>query len=150
MEIKYMKVFKKVTLLLACISALLSITFIFDVYAKYATSASGDANIPIARWNISVNNVSIKNNSNISQAISPIFSGNEHIASGIIAPTAVGYFDLAFDFSQADVSFDYTISISPSNESVVTDLIATGYSIDNGTIQTFEDSRSNYFGPYKL
>ena len=56
---------KKFICLLACISALISIYFISDIYAKYRTSTQGSTNIPIARWNIKVNNTTVKNNSSL-------------------------------------------------------------------------------------
>lgn len=67
------------------------------------------------------------------------FHGNEHIASNIIAPTAEGYFDLNFDFSDADVSFEYLITVSADENSSVQDLVTTGYSINDGEKITFEN-----------
>ena len=72
-------------------------------------------------------------------AIVPVFPGNDHIASNIIAPTAEGYFDLNFDFSNADVSFEYKITTSADENSSVKDLVATGYSIDDGEKISFEN-----------
>lgn len=128
-----MSLYKKLVLFLAILSAVLCLFIVVDTYAKYMTSAKQVTNIPIAKWNIKVNNVSIKNNENLSSVISPVFPGTEHIASGIIAPTAEGYFDLDFDFTDADVSFSYNISVTPNENSSVTDLVVTGYSIDNAT-----------------
>ncbi|MGN1300420.1 MAG: hypothetical protein ACI4VC_03655, partial [Clostridia bacterium] len=95
--------------------------------------------ITIARWNISVNNKSIKNNSDISAAIEPKFDGSTHISPGIIAPTAEGYFDLVFDFSDVDVSFKYDINVTADDTSAVSDLVTTGYSIDGETRVNFAD-----------
>ena len=128
-----MSLYKKFILFLAIISAVLCLFIVVDTYAKYMTSAKQVTNIPIAKWNIKVNNVSIKNNQDLTSVISPVFPGSEHIASGIIAPTAEGYFDLDFDFTDADVSFSYNISVSPNANSSVTDLVVTGYSIDDAT-----------------
>lgn len=128
-----MSLYKKFVLFLAIISAVLCIFIVVDTYAKYMTSAKQVTNIPIAKWNIKVNNVSIKNNQNLASVISPVFPGTEHIASGIIAPTAEGYFDLDFDFTDADVSFSYDISVTPNANSSVTDLVVTGYSVDDAT-----------------
>lgn len=135
-----MKNSKKIILLISCMSLIVSIIFISQIYAKYLTTVNGDAKISIAKWNIIINNQSIKNNDDISSVISPVFSGTDDIAPNIIAPSAEGYFDLNFDFSQVDVSFKYNISISPNKNSAVTDLIATGYSIDDGQIQNFSNS----------
>lgn len=134
-----MKNHKKFLLLLIgiCICSLLF--FIVQIYAKYLTSAEGSTSLTIANWNILVNNLSIKNNDDISNSIVPVFPGTDHIASNIIAPTAEGYFDLNFDFSNADVSFQYKITTSADENSSVKDLVATGYSIDDGEKITFEN-----------
>ncbi len=124
-----MKNNKKFLLLLIGIFICLLLFSIVQIYAKYLTSASGKTGITIARWNISVNNKSIKNNSDISAAIEPKFDGSTHISPDIIAPTAEGYFDLVFDFSDVDVSFKYEINVSADETSSVTDLVATGYSV---------------------
>lgn len=133
-----MKNNKKLLILLIGIFICLLLFSIVQIYAKYLTSASGQTGITIARWNISVNNKSIKNNSDISADIVPIFTGNEHMSPDIIAPTAEGYFDLDFDFSDVDVSFKYEINISADETSSVKDLVTAGYSIDDGEIIKFE------------
>lgn len=138
-----MKIYKKVILIIVALIFLITTTFLItQVYAKYISSATGNASIPISRWNIIVNDTQIKNNSDISSKIIPVFPGNENIASNIIAPTAEGYFDLNFLFEDVDVSFKYEISIIPAEESAVKDLVATGYSIDNGEKVEFTDYNS--------
>lgn len=138
-----MKLFKKYILFLALVSAIVSLFVILNTFAKYVTSAKQITDIPIARWNIKVNDESIKNGEALTSVITPIFPGSEHIAEGIIAPTAEGYFDLNLDCTDADVSFSYNITISPNEESSVTDIITTGYSIDDGDIITFDDTVSS-------
>lgn len=127
-----MKNHKKFILFL--IGLCFSILFIIfvQIYAKYLTSADGNTSLTIARWNIMVNDLSIKNNTDISNSIVPVFPGTEHISSNIIAPTVEGYFDLNLDFSDADVSFKYEITSSADENSSVKDLVATGYSINDG------------------
>lgn len=134
-----MKNQKKLLILFIAILICILVFFVIQIYAKYLTTANGDAEMKIANWNILVNDLSIKNNTDISSSIVPVFPGNENISSGIIAPTAEGYFDLNFDFSGADVSFNYEIKSSVSEDSPVKDLVATGYSIDDGEKQTFKD-----------
>lgn len=126
-----MKVSKKLWLLIILLLICILLIFVTQIYAKYLSSAAGDTNMAIAKWNILVNNHSIKNNTDISSTIVPVFPGNDYISSGIIAPTAEGYFDLEFDFSDVDVAFKYEISVSAAENSSVKDLVATGYSIDD-------------------
>lgn len=130
---------KKFLLLLIGICICFLLFYIVQIYAKYLTSAEGSTTLTIAKWNISVNDLSIKNNADISNSIVPVFPGTDHIASNIIAPTVEGYFDLNLDFSNADVSFQYEITASADENSSVKDLVATGYSIDDGEKITFEN-----------
>ena len=137
-----MKNYKKLYLIVLgiFISAILFLSI--QIYAKYVTSAAGNTAISIARWNILVNNASIKNSSDISKAIVPVFEGSDNIASNIIAPTAQGYFDLNLDFTSADVSFKYEIKALVDANSSVKDLIAISYSIDDGDIIQFEKGKT--------
>lgn len=134
-----MKNSKKVIFLIIGILVALAIICIVQIYAKYLSSASGDTTMAIAKWNILVNKLSIKNNTDISNSIVPVFSGNDNIAKDIIAPTAEGYFDLEFDFKDADVSFEYEITTSVDENSTVKDLVTTGYSVDDGEKIEFDN-----------
>lgn len=127
-----MKNYKKFILLIIGLLICCLLFILTQIYAKYLSSTSGSTTMQIANWNVKVNNQSIKTNTNLQGHIIPVFPGSEHISSNIIAPTAEGYFDLNFDFSQVDVSCSYTIQTSVNSNSSVTDLIATGYSIDDG------------------
>lgn len=138
-----MKFYKKIVLILICCILLASLLlFINMIYAKYKTEVSGKASISISRWDIKVNDNSIKNNQDISSTITPVFPGNEYIASNIIAPTAEGYFDLFLDYTATDVAFKYEINVSPNEESAVKDLVTTGYSVDDGEKIEFSEFNS--------
>ena len=135
-----MKINKRfIFLIFACIFVLISLYFINQIYGKYLTTADGTAVMPISKWNIVVNNQKIKDNSDISETITPVFPGNDYIAAKIIAPTAEGYFDLSFDVSAVDVSFKYEITTTANVDSAVSDLVAVGYSIDDGERVDFEN-----------
>lgn len=134
-----MKNHKKFLLLLIGICICFLLFFIVQIYAKYITSAEGNTSLTIANWNIKVNDISIKTNTDISNSIVPVFPGTEHISSNIIAPTAEGYFDLNLDFTDADVSFEYEITTTPDENSSVKDLVTTGYSIDGSEKISFEN-----------
>ena len=134
-----MKLSKKINIILACVALLFSLLIIQDTYAKYLTTTSGGANISIARWRILVNEQDIRNNSDITQTITPKFIENEHIANDIIAPLSEGYFDLIIDHSAADVSFEYEISTKVNDDSPVKDIVVTGYSTNGGVITNVDD-----------
>lgn len=127
---------KKLCFTLFMILIALCFSTIKDTYAKYITSANGDANINIARWKILVNNQDITQNKELTNVITPIFEGNDNIASGVIAPTAEGYFDILIDATNTDVSLKYEITTNNNLESAVNDLYISGFSIDDGEKQT--------------
>ena len=109
----------------------------------YITSINSDTEINVAKWNIKLNNQNISSETQMTNIITPIFEGTEHIAEGIIAPTAEGYFDLVLDATDTDVSLKYEITTSNNEDSSVTDLIISGYSINNGERQNIEATEDN-------
>lgn len=123
---------KKVIIILTFLSLILCLFFTYESYAKYITSTSEGASMQIARWRILVNNKDIRDENTANAIITPIFEGNDNIASNIIAPTSTGYFDLVIDASEADVSFKYKIDLSVNENSSVKDLVATSYQINTG------------------
>lgn len=126
--------FYNIKLALAFLSLFALVSMVQDTYSKYNTAAQGDASLSIARWQISINNQDIIDNSYITNAITPSTISSGHVKEGVFAPQSVGYFDLVLDYSNVDTSFEYTIVTSIPESSGVTDLIVTGYSIDGGTI----------------
>lgn len=133
-----MKINKNIIFSIVLCFLFIILYMISNTFAKYLSSANSSANIAIAKWNIKVNNISIKDNTDISSTIIPVFPGNENIANNVIAPTAEGYFDLVIDINDVDVSFKYTITSIVDKTSPVKDFVITGYSIDGGPKVEFE------------
>ena len=126
-------------LLLACIALLLLVNMIQDTYAKYISSASANSEFTIARWSFLVNTQDVLNNSDFSNTIVPHFDTNANIASGVIAPTSTGYFDIVINSTNVGVAFDETITLEQSSTNTVTDLVFTGYSLNNGNVVSLND-----------
>lgn len=134
-----MKIKRKIIFFIALMSLFYCITFMQDTYAKYVSSATANTDLTIARWNILVNSQDIIENSNFSQTIVPTFEGTTNIRSGVIAPTAEGYFDITLNGQNTDVSFSYTISLDESDDNTVSDLVIYKYTID-GVDYTYDSS----------
>ena len=136
-----MKINHRIKIFIALLSLLYLITLVQDTYAKYTSSANANTNITISRWNILVNNQDIKNNSNFTNTIKPVFEDNENIATGVIAPTSKGYFDIIIDGTKTDVSFQYNINLALSNLNTVSDLKLTNYKVnDDDTLHQIENN----------
>jgi hypothetical protein len=125
---------RKLVLLIACICLFLSVTTLQDTYAKYTSSVDETTDISIARWRILVNNFDVRSSATTSNLITPVFAGNNNIASGVIAPTATGYFEVIIDATGTDLSFNYTIDIGNSEDSIVSDVRVTGCSMNGAPL----------------
>ena len=133
-----MKNKRKIMLLLSFLSLFVCLYFVSDTYAKYLTTASAGVNGKIAKWNIVVNDTNVRNNDTLTQAITPVFAGSQHVAANVVAPTVTGYFDLELDASAVDVSFTYNIAVTRNDD--LRDFIVTGYKVDNGTLNNVDVS----------
>lgn len=122
---------KKIILLVAFFTLFLCLYSMQETYAKYLTTTNGDVKAKIARWNIVVNDTTIKNNEKLAEEITPTFVENEHIAEDVLAPTITGYFDLVIDSSNVDVSYTYNIKINESD--IISDFVTKSYQIDDNT-----------------
>ncbi len=128
---------RKLRLIIAFISLILLIDMIEDTYAKYISSADATSDLTIARWAFLVNTQDVLDDSDFSTTITPVYDTNTNIASGVIAPTSTGYFDITIDYSDVGVSFDETITLSLSNDNTVSDIKFTGYKKNNDPIVSF-------------
>lgn len=133
---------KKIRALIVIFSILLLLNLIQESYAKYTSSASANSSFTIAEWSFNINNQDIITNSNFSSTISPVIDTSSYIKSGVIAPTSTGYFDIVIDSTNVGVAYDQTITISKDQTNTVTDINFTGYKINNGTLQTFNNNSS--------
>ena len=132
---------RKIRFFIALISLFYCVSLIQSTYAKYVTSADANTDITIARWNVLVNGQDVKNNSDFSSKITPVFNGNDNIAANIIAPTATGYFDIILNGNSTDVSFTYTVSLNNDVNSQVNDLKLVNYTLDGGVATDFVDNK---------
>ena len=123
---------KKFILLIAFVCLFLCFVNLQDTYAKYTSAVNETTEIGIARWRILVNDYDIRSSASTTNLIEPDFLGNANIASGVIAPTATGSFELVVDATGTDLSFNYTISVANSLDSPVSDIIVNGCTL-NGT-----------------
>ena len=129
---------KKFKLLLAMISLLILTNTIQETYAKYISSASANSNFTIAQWTFKVNDQDVLNDGDFSSTIVPVIDTNSNIKEGYIAPTSTGHFDVVIDYSEVGVSFDEKVSVSYTEDSSVTDLILTGYTLNGGPLVSIE------------
>lgn len=133
---------RKIRIVLAFIALVLCISQIQQTYAKYIDTKDGTTDFTVAKWKILVNNQDITEAATMSSLINPIYLENENIKEGVIAPTSEGYFDLVIDSSNTDVSFKYIISIATDDNTSVSDLKITGYSLNDSAIIPIDENNN--------
>ena len=114
------------------------------------SSATSTSSTSIARWRILINEDDITIGATSTSLITPEFPGSDDISSNVIAPNAEGYFDLVIDATNVDVSFTYTITVEPNENSPVTELVATQYSINDGEPVDFGEGENSFQGTLGL
>ena len=134
---------RKLKFILAIIALVFCVTQIQQTYAKYVETKEGDTNFTVAKWKILVNNKDITDAATMSSLINPVYVQNDNVAQGVIAPGSEGYFDLVIDASKTEVSFQYNISVSTSENSSVKDLIITGYTLNDSALIPVDSTLNN-------
>lgn len=129
----------KLKIIIFIVLLLSFVSTVKTTYSRYVSEASGNVTANIANWKVKVNNTDITASTSNTVSITPQIVSNSNVKSGKIAPGSEGYFDIVVDPSDVDVS--YTMSISASSSSGVTDLkfkkwgwkLGTSYTATNET-----------------
>lgn len=122
-----MTISKKIKIILLLLSLSLTMAFMSDTYSRYVADTAGDVEVQFAKWQILVNNEDITTGDAKSIDLQPVVIENEHIAANTFAPSSKGYFDIAIDPTNINVSFGYAISLEVLNKDMP-DLMITQYS----------------------
>ena len=126
----------KIVIFLFCVVALFAT--VNTTYARYVSSSEGVVSTNLARWQIFINTKNVTESYGSSITFSPVIEPNKHVAANKIAPSSKGYFDIAIDPTNVDVSFTYDINFTIPEDSNLTDIKVTNYAIVEGTEITEE------------
>ncbi|MDD5980082.1 MAG: hypothetical protein PUC23_03110 [bacterium] len=105
---------KKLFILLTIIVLGIMAYTISSTYALYETNRNIEKELNIAKWEINVNDIDAVKTNNI-ELQNIIWEENEHVASGKVAPSIKGYYDIIIDPKQSDVAIKYEITFDYSN-----------------------------------
>ncbi|MGI6329675.1 MAG: hypothetical protein ACOXZR_02300 [Bacilli bacterium] len=119
---------KKVNLILAFVSLTICLGLMSGTYSRYVVDATSNIEVPLAKWQILINNTDITNDSQSELTLIPIIEENIHVAPDVLAPSSTGYIDIDIDPSNVEVSFLYKIKLELENEEIP-DLKITNYAL---------------------
>lgn len=119
---------KKIRFILAFVALSICLCLMSTTYSRYVAGTTNNIDMLFAKWQILVNNNDITSGSASNISFVPTIEPNENVASNLVAPSSKGYFDIAIDPTNVDVSFKYTITLLLENENIP-DLMITKYSV---------------------
>lgn len=130
--------------LLVIASVSITILLLTNTFALFEDNANAVVNETIGKWVIKLSNNIISDGLSEELEIDNfVYSSNEHVASGYIAPGGNAYFDLVFDATLCDVAVKYDIEFKvdeidyEDNISISVDELSEG-----STIKTAENTYS--------
>lgn len=129
---------KRIKILIVFAALAFSLSIISTTYSRYVADANGDVALTFAKWQILINNEDITSGNVESIDITPTIVENDNVASGKLAPSSLGYYDIEIDVSNVETSFDMHITLD--NEDMA-DLRISGYSINDGEEIEIEDGQ---------
>lgn len=138
---------RKIKLLIAVICLILCIFEVSKTYGKYTESKQGQTQFAVAMWRILLNGTDISSNAELSSLINPVYENNSNIASGVIAPSSEGYFDIEINAVNTQVTFQYNISVTTADNTNVEDLMVYAYRVGtNGNITNVSNGLNSLTG----
>ena len=117
---------KKLRIILVLVSFSVCLGLMSSTYSRYVADTTGNIEVLFAKWQILVNTTDITSNTSSTINFVPVIEENLYVKNNTVAPSSKGYFDIAIDPSNVDVTFDYTIDLAIVNENMP-DLVITKY-----------------------
>jgi len=129
---------KKIKLLIFLMCIIILMSTVTTTYSRYVSSSTGTVTTEFARWQLFINNQNISENYDSAITFIPTIEENVNVAANKIAPASKGFFDIAINPSNVDVSFTYSINFTIPEESIISDIKITDYAVVEGDSITDE------------
>lgn len=127
----------------------ISLFLIIGTVASFETDAKAEVNTTIGKFNIKLNGYQIGTGLNQTFTVDNfIYTDNDNVESGYIAPGRSGYFDVILDVTDVDVAFRYDINISADLSNFGDNISYTVTDISTGANINYEDG--SYYGIVEL
>lgn len=125
----------KILNILFLISLIICLYLISDTYAKYVEEVNTSYQSSVKSWKVVVNNKVIREETTLSNVITPRLDNNQYMKDGLIVPGREGYFDMVINFADVDVPFtlDFLVEQNEGEEGVynnLPDFKYLGYSLE--------------------
>ena len=129
----------KILNILFIISLIICLYLISDTYAKYVEEVNTSYQSSAKGWKVVVNDKIIREQTTLSDVITPRFDSNVNMKDGLIVPGREGYFDMEINFEKVGVPFtvDLNVEQEAQEDGVYTnlpDFKYLGYSLEESEV----------------
>ena len=101
----------KIINILFIISLIICLYLISDTYAKYVEEVNTSYQSSAKGWKVVVNDKVIREQTTLSDVITPRFDSNDYMKEGLIVPGREGYFDMEINFEDVGVPFTVDLKV---------------------------------------
>lgn len=129
----------KILNVLFIISLIICLYLISDTYAKYVEEVNTSYQSSAKGWKVIVNDKVIREQTTLSDVITPRFDSNDYMKDELIVPGREGYFDMEINFEDVGVPFavDLKVEQELGEDGVYTnlpDFKYLGYSLEESNV----------------
>ena len=123
---------KRIKIILILLILSVTLSFMSHTYSRYVVDTTSNIEVSFAKWQVLVNETDITDGTTTNLEITPVIEESSNVKSNTIAPSSKGYFDIAINPTNIEMSFDYKLTLKLLNENMP-DILISKYAILSDT-----------------
>ena len=135
---------KRIKIILILLILSVTLSFMSHTYSRYVVDTTSNIEVSFAKWQVLVNETDITDGTTTNLEITPVIEESSNVKANTIAPSSKGYFDIAINPTNIEMSFDYKLTLKLLNETMP-DILISKYAILNDTYKGISVSASLTF-----
>ena len=123
---------KRIKIILILLILSVTLSFMSHTYSRYVVDTTSNIEVSFAKWQVLVNETDITDGTTTNLEITPVIEESSNVKANTIAPSSKGYFDIAINPTNIEMSFDYKLTLKLLNENMP-DILISKYAILSDT-----------------
>ena len=123
---------KRIKIILILLILSVTLSFMSHTYSRYVVDTTSNIEVSFAKWQVLVNETDITDGTTTNLEITPVIEESSNVKANTIAPSSKGYFDIAINPTNIEMSFDYKVTLKLLNENMP-DILISKYAILSDT-----------------
>ena len=119
---------KRIKIILILLILSVTLSFMSHTYSRYVVDTTSNIEVSFAKWQVLVNETDITDGTTTNLEITPVIEESSNVKANTIAPSSKGYFDIAINPTNIEMSFDYKVTLKLLNENMP-DILISKYAI---------------------